>query len=101
MTHAIQSNAKLENLTALHIFAYMQGGKSIQVRQQHEVYNLDLSTLSMKMNYDFRIRMKLWCRDKEWSKWTKVQSWGNNEGTVSLSLKYHVLRFRTRAWFYK
>ncbi|XP_058644065.1 cytokine receptor-like factor 2 isoform X2 [Onychostoma macrolepis] len=57
-----------------------KGGKSIQVRQQHEVYNLDLSTLSMKRNYDFRIRMKLWCLDKEWSKWTKVQSWGNNEG---------------------
>ncbi|XP_016322830.1 cytokine receptor common subunit gamma-like [Sinocyclocheilus anshuiensis] len=57
-----------------------KGGQSIQVRQQHEVYNLDLSTLSMKTNYDFRIRMKLGCLDKDWSKWTKVQSWGNNEG---------------------
>lgn len=88
-------------LTACMHFADMQGGQSIQVRQQHEVYNLDLPTLNMKKNYDFRIRMKLWCLDKDWNNWTKVQSWGNNEGTISLSLKYHVFRFRTRAWFDK
>uniref|UniRef100_A0A8C1JJQ7 Uncharacterized protein n=1 Tax=Cyprinus carpio TaxID=7962 RepID=A0A8C1JJQ7_CYPCA len=52
----------------------MQGGQSIQVRHQYEVCSLDLSTLSIKMNYDFRIRMKLGCLDKDWSKWTKVQS---------------------------
>uniref|UniRef100_A0A8C2A7T4 Uncharacterized protein n=1 Tax=Cyprinus carpio TaxID=7962 RepID=A0A8C2A7T4_CYPCA len=51
-----------------------KGGQSIQLRHQYEVFNLDLSTLSIKMNYDFRIRMKLGCLDKDWSKWTKVQS---------------------------
>ncbi|XP_056088994.1 cytokine receptor-like factor 2 [Rhinichthys klamathensis goyatoka] len=24
--------------------------------------------------------MKWWCLDKNWSNWTKVQSWGNNKG---------------------
>ncbi|KAG1968614.1 cytokine receptor-like factor 2 isoform X2 [Pimephales promelas] len=55
-------------------------GQRIEVKQEHYVYNLNLSTLSIKMNYDFRIRMKLWCVNKNWSNWTKVQSWGNNKG---------------------
>ncbi|KAK7169311.1 hypothetical protein R3I93_005323 [Phoxinus phoxinus] len=54
-------------------------GQMIEVKQEHEVYNLSLST-SIKTNYDFRIRMRLWCVDKNWSNWTKVQSWGNNKG---------------------
>lgn len=89
---------KLENLTVCFAFSYMQRDQTIEVKQdQDEVYNLTLSTLSIKTNYNFRIRMRLWCLDKNWSNWTKVQSWGNNKGTVSLSLKNHVFRFKTRA----
>ncbi|KAK2904864.1 hypothetical protein QQF64_033005 [Cirrhinus molitorella] len=50
----------------------------IVVNQKQEEDHLSLSTISMKMNYDFRIRMKLECVDKNWSNYTKVQSWGNN-----------------------
>jgi len=90
------SKAKMDNLTVCFAFSYMQRGQRIEVKQEHYVYNLNLSTLSIKMNYDFRIRMKLWCVNYNWSNWTKVQSWGNNKGTVSLSLKKHVFRFMTR-----
>ncbi|XP_016350838.1 uncharacterized protein LOC107695450 [Sinocyclocheilus anshuiensis] len=55
-------------------------GQRIEVKHKHEVYNLNLPTVSMKMNYDFRIRMKKECQQKDWSNWTKVQSWGNNAG---------------------
>lgn len=93
--------AKLENLTVCFAFAYMQPSAILEIKQgNNEVHNFNLSNLSIKTNYDFRIRMKLWCHDKDWSNWTKVQSWGNNTGTVSLSLN-HVFRFKTRAWIEK
>lgn len=88
--------AKLENLTVCFVFSYMQTGRRID-KQEDVDYNLTLSTLNIKTNYDFRIRMRLQCVDKDWSNWTKVQSWGNNKGTVSLSLKKHVFRLKTRA----
>ncbi|XP_052462397.1 cytokine receptor-like factor 2 isoform X1 [Carassius gibelio] len=47
---------------------------SIKVTQTH----LNLNYISMKKNYDFRIRMRKECLNKPWSNWTKVQSWGNN-----------------------
>ncbi|XP_050975536.1 cytokine receptor-like factor 2 isoform X2 [Labeo rohita] len=62
----------------------------IVVKQEHEVYHLNLSTISMKMNYDFRIRMKLWCLDKEWNNWTKVQSWGNNAGACMVEASPYI-----------
>lgn len=77
--------AKLENLTVCFAFAYMQRTQpSEHLQGNDEVYHLNLSTLSIKKNYNFRIRMRLWCNNKDWSKWTKVQSWGNNAGTVSV-----------------
>ncbi|XDV30231.1 hypothetical protein PO909_033195 [Leuciscus waleckii] len=56
----------------------IQRGQRID-KQERVEYNLPLSSLSVKMNYDFRIRMRLECVDKDWSNWTKVQSWGNNK----------------------
>ncbi|XP_043105619.1 cytokine receptor-like factor 2 [Puntigrus tetrazona] len=67
-----------------------KGGQSIQVRHQHKVYNLDLSSLSMKTNYDFRIRMKIWCINSNWSKWTKVESWENNEGVCMVEASTYI-----------
>ncbi|XP_048049412.1 cytokine receptor-like factor 2 [Megalobrama amblycephala] len=58
-----------------------------------EVYRLNLSTLSIKKNYDFRIRMRLWCNDKDWSNWTKVQSWGNNAGACMVELPANIMYF--------
>ncbi|XP_067301177.1 cytokine receptor-like factor 2 [Pseudorasbora parva] len=56
--------------------------KSADIKQGE--YNLDLPHLNLKMNYDFRIRMKLECLNKNWSNWTKVQSWGNNTGACTV-----------------
>ncbi|TRY66224.1 hypothetical protein DNTS_006064, partial [Danionella cerebrum] len=54
-------------------------GQRIELKQGNEVTGqVKLNTISKKKNYDFRLRMKLWCLQKDWSNWTKVQHWGNN-----------------------
>lgn len=54
---------------------------------------MNLPTLTLKHNYDFRIRMKLDCLfNGNWSNWTTVQSWGNNTGKVTLSVKVQIFR---------
>nr|XP_055071827.1 cytokine receptor-like factor 2 isoform X1 [Misgurnus anguillicaudatus] len=51
---------------------------TIEYDNKHELNVLNLPTLSMKQNYDFRIRMKVDCSfDGDWSNWTHIQSWGN------------------------
>ncbi|KAA0715608.1 hypothetical protein E1301_Tti008447 [Triplophysa tibetana] len=52
-----------------------------EIIQDQELYDVNLPTLTLKHNYDFRIRMKLDCLyEGDWSNWTPVQSWGNNIG---------------------
>ncbi|XP_051997801.1 cytokine receptor common subunit gamma-like [Xyrauchen texanus] len=53
-------------------------GLKYKLEHKNEEYGLNMSTLSMKKNYDFRIRMMLSCIGGEWSNWTQVQHWGNN-----------------------
>ncbi|KTF98716.1 hypothetical protein cypCar_00023314 [Cyprinus carpio] len=60
------------------------------VTHTHEVYSLNLSTISMKKNYDFRIRMRKACQDKNWSNWTTVQSWGNNTGACTVDASTYI-----------
>ncbi|XP_057192105.1 cytokine receptor-like factor 2 isoform X2 [Triplophysa rosa] len=56
-----------------------------ELTRNEELTVVDLPTLSMKHNYDFRIRMKLDCMyDGDWSNWTTVQSWGNNTGVCKV-----------------
>ncbi|XP_051566905.1 uncharacterized protein LOC127448436 isoform X1 [Myxocyprinus asiaticus] len=64
-----------------------------EVEHKYEVYVFNLSTLSMKENYDFRIRMKLSCIDGDWSTWTQVQHWGNNTGACMAETSSYM-------WFY-
>ncbi|XP_051762972.1 cytokine receptor-like factor 2 [Ctenopharyngodon idella] len=66
----------------------------LEIKQgNNEVHNFNLSNLSIKTNYDFRIRMKLWCHDKDWSNWTKVQSWGNNTGACMVESPANIMYF--------
>ncbi|XP_065107462.1 cytokine receptor-like factor 2 isoform X2 [Paramisgurnus dabryanus] len=51
----------------------------IEYDNKHELNVLNLSTLSMKQNYDFRIRVKVDCGyNGAWSNWTGIQSWRND-----------------------
>ncbi|NP_001153142.1 cytokine receptor-like factor 2 [Danio rerio] len=62
----------------------------IKLQNNQEENHLNLSTLSTKMNYDFRIRMKYECLEKDWSNWTKVQSWGNNKDVCMVKSSYYI-----------
>ncbi|XP_056611320.1 cytokine receptor-like factor 2 isoform X2 [Triplophysa dalaica] len=70
--------------------------------ENKELTDVNLTTLSLKHNYDFRIRMKLGCFfNGNWSNWTAVQSWGNNTGVCKFeSSSNHLWNFQLPNWIY-
>ncbi|XP_059417243.1 cytokine receptor-like factor 2 isoform X2 [Carassius carassius] len=68
----------------------MQDIHSIKVKQTQMENHLNLTYISMKKNYDFRIRMRKECLQKPWSNWTKVQSWGNNAGACVVEASAYI-----------